>query len=97
MQRFKLVIIVSCLILPNLLSAQDKSLTELQKLKAENFQLKIQIAQLKATIQDKENKIASYELTAEQLKLIEEFRKQLDANEKDTFDWSCLCFKPVNK
>jgi hypothetical protein len=70
-------------------------LTEVQKLKAENFNLKVKIAQLNATLQDRENKLLSVELSNEQTKLLEEFRKQLKANEKQEFDWSTLSFKPL--
>ena len=93
MQRFKLAIIVLCLTFPNSLRADE--LTSEQKLRAELFQAKITIAQLKAELQDRENKLASLNLTIEQQKLIEEFRKQLNANEKQEFDWISLTFKPI--
>ena len=55
-----------------------KELTELQKLKAENFQLKISLTncQVAAT---------NGKLTVEQQKLIEEFRQQLDARPEQDF------------
>lgn len=93
MQRFKFLIIAFLVICP---SVYAEELTELQKLKAENFQLKLQVAQLKATLADREIRLVQVDLTLEQTKLIEEFRKQLKADEKDNFNWSCLCFnKPA--
>ena len=95
MLRFKLVIIVSCLILLNFIRLNSQEgLNEIQKLKAENFQLRIKLAQCNAEKQDKENKIQSIELTNEQNKLIEEFRNQLGAKAEEKFDWNCLCFTP---
>lgn len=70
----------------------NEQLTEVQKLKAENFQLRVQLAQCNATISDREARLKSAELTAEQQNLLNEFRIQLKANEKDTFDWTTLTF-----
>lgn len=67
-------------------------LTELQKLKAENLKLKVALAQTQATLQDRENKLVSYELSSEQAKLVEEYRKQLNAKENEVFDWEKLVF-----
>lgn len=69
-----------------LLALSPIELTEVQKLKADNFQLKIQLGNCKLNLQSKE-------FVEEQGKLIEEFRKQLQANPTDLFDWSCYCFK----
>ncbi len=80
------------------LSAEDKKeLSEVQKLKAENFQLRVQVAQLTATLQDRENRIKSAELTDEQSKLVEEFKKALKAKDNEVFDWPTLSFKLPNK
>lgn len=72
------------------LNAQE--LNETQKLKAENFLLKVELAKARATVADRDNKLASIELTNEQQKLVEEFRKALKADEKDLFDWTTLTF-----
>jgi hypothetical protein len=85
--------------------AQDKKttetkvpeLTELSKLKAENFQLKIQVTQCRVDVNDREAKLASVSLSSEQLKLIEEFRKELKADKEDEFDWQTLTFKKKAK
>lgn len=74
---------------------EEAKLTEIQKLKAENFQLKVQLAQARATIADRENRILSIELSNEQLVLEKEFRERLKPNEKDKFDWSSLSFKSI--
>lgn len=86
MSRFKFLIIASLVILLNLTTifAQNE-LTEIQKLRAENLKLRIQVAQLEA-------KLKEIELVTEGNKLLDEFRKQLHADEKDTFDWSTLKF-----
>lgn len=73
------------------------SLSELQQLKAENFQLKVQLAQCSATVADRENRLKSVELSSEQLKLEKEFREQLHAKETDKFDWTNLSFTPITK
>jgi predicted nuclease with TOPRIM domain len=89
-----LVLIFSVIIIDNL-SADKLELTELQKLKVENFQLKVSLTQCNATVSDRENRLKSIELTNEQSKLIEEFRKTLKADDKQEFDWTNLSFKPV--
>lgn len=112
MRLFKFLIIVSLVTLPNIIHGQTipvapldvteskdakHELTEVQKLKAENFQLKIQVAQLRVTVSDRETKLAQFELTIEQQKLVDEFRKQLNADEKDTFNWTTLKFDSPGK
>lgn len=85
---FFIVLTVACL--------NAKDLNEHQKLKIENLKLKIAVAQLQATLADRESKLASVELSNEQSKLLVELRKQLGADEKDTFDWDKLVFiKPA--
>lgn len=73
---------------------EKNELTEIQRLKAENFKLKVQLTQCQATVNDRENKLSSFELTKEQNELVNEFRKTLGALDSEIFDWSCLCFKP---
>lgn len=89
-------------------------LTPEQKLRAENLQLKIQVAQLKATVADRDQRLRIYEialgsnlsadaqkesasLSAEQVKLVEEFRAALHAKPDDVFDWEALAFKKPEK
>ena len=77
-------------------AAAAADLTDMQKLQAENFQLKVQVAQLRATLADREGRLASVELSAQQAALVEEFRKTLKAEMTDVFDWATLRFrKPV--
>lgn len=90
---------VLAFLVPSIAFTQDfhKSLTEIQKLKAENFLLKVELVKIRATLQDRENKLASIELTNEQNALVEEYRKELQANKDDVFDWSALNFHPPTK
>lgn len=72
-------------------------LSEVQHLKAENFQLRLQIAQLRATLADRENRLASVELSATQVALVEEFRRALRADKDEVFDWATLAFRKPTK
>jgi hypothetical protein len=99
MSRFKYLIIASLVILPsfaisqtNIIKSDERiELSEVQKLRAENFRLRVQVTQLETRIKD-------IEYVAEGQKLVEEFRKVLHADEKDTFDWSTFKFsKPPQK
>lgn len=76
-------------------AAQDVKLSELSKLKVENLKLKAVVAQCKSDMAGKDATIASFELSAEQKKLLDEFRKELNAEETDIFDWNSLTFKPA--
>lgn len=81
--------------MPCIAFTQDQtSLSELQKLKAENLQLKYTLANCNATVNDRNNKLDSISLSAEQTKLEKEFRETLHAKETDKFDWTTLNFKP---
>lgn len=73
--------------------ASESNLSELNKLKAESFKLKTKLAQCQATVNDRENRILSYELSNEQAKLVEEFRKQMDPKKEYIFDWDSLSFR----
>ena len=59
-------------------------LTELQKLKVENFKLRVTVAQLNATIVDRNNELLGIQLTKEQLALTAELEASAPAH---TFDW----------
>ena len=67
--------------------AQDKDtsaepkLSEVQVLRADLFKAKVEIAQLRATLADRESRLASLELSAEQAKLAAEFLATLKAPE----------------
>ena len=67
--------------------SSEPTLTELQKAKADILALKVQVAQLRATLADRENKLASYDLTKEQAALAEEFLKQTKAPKGWAWDW----------
>lgn len=69
-----------------------EKLTEIQTLKADNFKLRVQLTQCNATLNDRNNKLDSINLTEEQKKLEQEFRETLHAKETDKFDWSTLSF-----
>lgn len=73
-------------------SVVPTALTAEQKLKAENFQLRVQLAQLTATLHDRENRLRSVEMSAEQQTLIEEFRAVLKPEKDAQFDWRSLTF-----
>lgn len=86
----------------SIIIAQEKNdepkLTEIQQLKAKVFQLEVQLAQCSATVNDRENRLKSIDLSSEQSKLEKEFREQLHAKETDKFDWTNLTFtKPESK
>lgn len=73
--------------------AQDAPvLSEVQRLKAENFQLTIEVAQLKATLAERENRLLSIDLSLRQTALVDEFRATLKAAPTATFNWSTLTF-----
>jgi hypothetical protein len=74
------------LVLVGTLIGINEQLTSEQKLKAENFQLKVQLAQCTTSLNNGS-------LTVEQQKLISEFREKLKAGPDDEFDWSTLTFK----
>lgn len=65
-------------------------LSESSKLKAENWKLKYQLIKLQC-----DSSYAS--LNKEQKALEEEFRKELNAQPTDTFDWASLTFKSKTK
>jgi hypothetical protein len=79
------------------LTAQEKPkadpvLSDFQKLQAENFQLRVALAQAQAQIADRDAKLASFELTARQMTLVEEFRKTLGGSPSARFDWATMKF-----
>ena len=81
--------------------AQDKpatpdvpKLTEVQTLKASLFKAKVEIAQLRATLADRENRLAAAELTKEQEALAAEFLAQTGAGAADSWDWATMTAKP---
>ena|ERR1700752_3802275 len=72
-----------------ILKGEDKGLTELQKIKAENIKLKTQMLQCQV-------QIANSQLESEKSGLVIELRKQLGAKNEEVFDWNTLTFKPTD-
>lgn len=100
MSRYKLVIIVILLILCSnsyTFSQAKLELTEIQKLKSDNYILRVKLTQCSVTVSDRDAKLASLILQSEQSSLVEEFRKQLNAEKNSTYDWDCHCFKSNSK
>lgn len=93
---FSVTILALCIIANVAMSAQDKPatpLSEVQQLKAQNFALKVQVAQLQANLADRESKLASLELTKEQAVLQTEFLAAAKAPAGSTWDWSKMAVK----
>lgn len=90
-------LIVGLLVTLAVSSLAEERLSEVQRLKAENFQLKVQVAQLQATLADREARLRSIELSAVQAGLVEEFRHTLQADTDDVFDWRTLTFTTPEK
>ncbi len=65
-------------------------LTSEQKLKKENFELKVQNAQLLATLQDRENRLRSVELSQERADLLADFSKTLNCADGEAVNWQTL-------
>ena len=79
-----------------LLSAGPQpALSTEQKLRAELAQLKAQQFQCVSTLQAREARLKSIELSVEQATLVEEFRKALQATATDVFNWTSLTFEPA--
>ena len=73
-------------------------LSELSRLKADNFKLKVQLTQCNVSLNDRNAKIASSDLTAEQQKLVIEFKKELGITDEEVaFNWDTLTFSPIVK
>src|SRR3990167_704398 len=70
------------------------ALSAVQTLKAENFQLRVEVAHLRATLADRETRLLETQLSQEQRTLIEEFRVTLRAGPDEVFDWKTLTFTP---
>ena len=74
--------------------AQDgPQLSAEQKLKADLFKARVEIAQLRATLADRESRLASAELSAEQAKLAAEFLAAFKAPAGSTWDWATMTVK----
>jgi hypothetical protein len=69
---------------------EEKSLSEVSQLKAENLKLRAQIAQLKIDLMDRESQLAGKTLSAQQVLLEQQFRKELGCTADDTFNWATL-------
>lgn len=77
------------LLLTSPLLAQEK-LTNEQLVKADLFKTKVALAQCQAELADRNNQIASAQLTSEQKTNEEEFKKQLKCKDNEKFDWTTL-------
>lgn len=69
---------------------ENRELSELSKLKAENFKLRTQLVQCSIKVQDTS-------LASEQAQLIDQFRKELNADNEQVFDWNSLTFNSKSK
>ena len=72
----------------NTILSQDNinELNNEQKLKANNFQLKLQLSQCQLTV-------AQFQLGKEQSELLMEFKKTLNGKDGEEFDWVNLRFQ----
>lgn len=75
-------------------SSAAPQLTEIQKLRAENLQLKVAVTQLRLALAQREAETAAAQLDQQRLALEQEFRRTLKAGPSDTFDWQKLIFVP---
>jgi len=80
-----IIILLICAISVGL-KGEEKGLTEIQKLKAENFKLTTQLI----ACQNNQNQAV---LKNAQAELVEDFRKTLGAKDEEVFDWNTLTFK----
>lgn len=67
-------------------TSDKKELNEVSKLKAENWQLKVGLTQC-------QQQLSTAQLGFDRDSLVKEFRKELDADDKQEFDWKTLTFK----
>ena len=72
---------------------EPNELTEVQLLKGEKHKLSVQLAQCQINLIDRESKLLSINLTAEQSQLEEEFRAALKAGKDDKFNWETMRFE----
>lgn len=73
-------------------------LTELDVLKADNHLLRVQLAQCGATVADRETRLASATLSADQTRLEAEFRARLKPVAGAIFNWTTKQFDaPVSQ
>lgn len=82
------ILILLYLFIP--LDAENGSLSEVQKLKALNYQLKLQLTQCQVSTYQ-------FNLSVEQGKLIEEFKQTLNPKEGQVFNWNSLIFEDAKK
>lgn len=95
MQRRRIGLVGAILLLLALsASAQTPALSEIDRLKAENHLLKVQVAQLQSLYAQAQEKMALTSLQSERSQLVEEFRKTLKVDATQEFDWTTLTFKP---
>ena len=67
-------------------------LSELQVIQAEYFQTRVQLATCRATLTDRENRLTSLALTAEETALIHDFRATLRPPDGAVWNWQTRTF-----
>lgn len=96
--RISFCVMVVCVIaVASVASAQSPAdkpvLTELQQAKADLFKAQVEIAQLRATLAERESRLASVELSAKQKALADEFLLSAQAPSGSTWDWAAMAPK----
>lgn len=69
---------------------EPQTLSETSLLRAEILKLKAQLAQCRIDLTDRESRLATRTLSAEQQLLEQQFRKELGCKPTDKFNWSTL-------
>jgi hypothetical protein len=91
------VMVVCVMAFASVASAQSPAdkpvLTELQQAKADLFKYQVEIAQLRATLAERESRLASVELSAKQKALADEFLRSAKAPPGSTWDWGAMAPK----
>jgi hypothetical protein len=92
-----LMLLVMCSITasPLILHSQTNKLSEISRLKAENFKLKTAVLACRVEEASYSNSVEQAKLKVESVDLEKEFREELKVNEKDLFDWNTLSFISV--
>jgi hypothetical protein len=81
--------------LPNPVVPKLPELSELAQLKAENLKLRQSLLSCRIEEAQYSGSVEQKDIDQKKSLLIEEFRKELKANEKDTFNWDNLTFSPA--
>jgi hypothetical protein len=73
-------------------AAAPATLSETDRLLAENHRLRVTVAELTAQLADLRARLDGQTLTAERADLVERFRRRLGAPPDAVFDWGTLSF-----